>query len=142
MNCVHCGVTVKDQQGMDEHVAENHPDKKLNTCDSCGTYFHSIRSQVLHKCKSKTKKKFQEQTNPKKPKSSKKSPEDDVKSSQWWCCHCEKNYFGILTKKIYELHMTNFHENIQEDHVFEEEEKVHKKKSKPREKKSRLMEKV
>ena len=46
---------------------------------------------------------------------------DRIKSH--WCdyrnncarCHCEQNYFGILTKKIYKLHMTNYHENIQDN---------------------------
>ena len=127
-NCSHCGTSVKDQQDMDDHMAMNHPDKMLNTCESCGTYFHSIRSQALHKCKSKTKKIFEDQTEMKPPRKSKKSPEDDVKASQWWCCHCEQNYFGILTKKIYKLHMTNFHENIQDEDVFEEKKEKRKEK--------------
>lgn len=115
-SCPHCGVNIKDQQHMDEHMESNHPDKMCNNCESCGIYFHSIRSQARHKCKPKTKKDFQDQqTEKKQPTKSKKSPEEDVKASQWWCCHCEQNYFGILTKKIYKLHMTNYHENIQDN---------------------------
>lgn len=99
-SCPHCGVNIKDQQDMDEHMESNHPDKMCNNCESCGIYFHSIRSQARHKCKPKTKKDFQDQqTEKKQPPKSKKSPEEDVKASQWWCCHCEQNYFGILTKK-------------------------------------------
>ena len=54
-SCPHCGVNIKDQQDMDEHMESNHPDKMCNNCESCGIYFHSIRSQARHKCKPKTK---------------------------------------------------------------------------------------
>ena len=70
-SCLHCGVNIKAQQDMDEHMESNHPDKMLNTCEHCGTYFHSIRSQARHKCKPKTKKDFQDQQTEKKPKSKK-----------------------------------------------------------------------
>ena len=53
MNCSHCGEAMRNKQAMDEHMKNNHADKVANSCQSCGTYFHSIRSQAQHKCKSK-----------------------------------------------------------------------------------------
>ena len=53
MNCSHCGESMRNRQAMDEHMEKNHADKAANRCLTCGTYFHSIRSQAQHRCKSK-----------------------------------------------------------------------------------------
>ena len=65
MNCSHCGEAMRNKQAMDEHMKNNHADKVANSCQSCGTYFHSIRSQAQHKCKSKPG--MQKQTPKRKP---------------------------------------------------------------------------
>ena len=58
MNCSHCGESMRNRQAMDEHMEKNHADKAANRCLTCGTYFHSIRSQAQHRCKSKPAEEF------------------------------------------------------------------------------------
>ena len=76
MNCSHCGEAMRNKQAMDEHMKNNHADKVANSCQSCGTYFHSIRSQAQHKCKSKPG--MQKQTPKRKPAVKNNQMQEDI----------------------------------------------------------------